>query len=246
VRLTTALVEPGKPKNHPRATTHLKRTRPLTLRNDRYYSNVLLQTESGGETVKCAWLDGDGDQSTTGIQIHWPEFDGNGNAAQDGAYYCENNPSMRFLTEDEPTEITFWTPARRMFARDPSVATSSSSSADPAVEKQRRAADDQYRRLRRQMADDDRLVKSKKAVHSATTLCEAARSVGPDFVSLDERKFCEMGSKTVYDFCEEAEAGSECWDDENNVLVSKTAVVSGFAGDGDRPNSKYGDVINWE
>ena len=78
---------------------------------------------------------------------------------------------MRFLTEDEPTEITFWTQKRSMFARDPSVATSSSSSsssADRAVEKQRRAADDQYKRLRRQMADDDRLVKSSKTVHSAT------------------------------------------------------------------------------
>jgi hypothetical protein len=55
-----------------------------------------------------------------------------------------------------------------------------------------------------------------------------------------------MESKTLYDFCEEAEAGGECWDDENNVLVDRTAVVSGFAGDGERPNSKYGKVISWE
>ena len=251
MRPTTALAEPGKLNQKASASPPSKELPSLTLlllrEKNRYYSNVLLQTESGGETVKCAWLDGDGDQSTTGVQIHWPEFDGNGNAAQDGAYYCENNPSMRFLTEDEPTEITFWTPARRnMFARDPSVATSSSSSADRAVEKQRRAADDQYKRLRRQMADDDRLVKSSKAVHSAARLCEAAKSVGPDFVSLDEKKFCEMESKTLYDFCEEAEAGGECWDDENNVLVDRTVVVSGFAGDGERPNSKYGEVISWE
>jgi hypothetical protein len=166
----------------------------------------------------------------------------------DSSYYCENNPSMRFLTEDEPTEITFWTQKRSMFARDPSVATSSSSSssADRAVEKQRRAADDQYKRLRRQMADDDRLVKSSKTVHSATQLCKAAKSVGPDFVSLDEKKFCEMKSKTLYDFCDEAEAGGECWDDANNVLINKTAGVSAFAADGERPLSRYGDVISWE
>lgn len=196
--------------------------------------------------MKCAWLDGDGDAETTGIQIHWPEFDGNGQAVQDSSYYCENNPSMRFLTEDEPTAIDYWTQKRRMFAREPSVATSSSSSANPAVEKRRRAADDQYRRLRRQMADDDRLVKSTKAVHSATTLCEAAKSVGPDFVSLDEKKFCEMESKTLYDFCDEAEVGDECWDDEHNVLTNKSAGVSAFAADGERLMSKYGDVINWE
>lgn len=212
----------------------------------RYWSNVLLQTESGGKTVKCAWLDGDGDASTTGIQVHWPEFDGNGQAVQDGSYYCENNPSMRFLTEDEPTAIEYWTQRRRMFARDPSVAASSSSSAHPAVEQQRRAAGEQYQRLRRQMADDDRLVKSSKGVHSAAQLCEAAKSVGPDFVSLEERKFCEMRSKTLYDFCGEVEAGGECWDDENNVLTKKSAGVSAFAADGERPLSRYGDVIRWE
>jgi hypothetical protein len=250
-RLTTIPADPGKscsPQQQQQLPAVKSTSTNRPSQNKRYWSNVLLQTDSGGETVKCAWLDGDGGQPTTGIQIHWPEFDGNGGAVQDGSYYCENNPSLRFLTEPDPTSISFWTPARRMFARDPSVATSSSSSADPAVEGQRRAADDQYERLRRQMAGDDRLVKSSKAVHSAVKLCGAKRSVGPDFVSRDERKFCEMKSKTLYDFCEEAEAGEECWDDEENVLTKKTAGVSAldFAGDGGKPVSKYGDVVSWE
>lgn len=168
------------------------------------------------------------------------QFDGNGNAVQDSSYYCENNPSMRFITENDPTSIDYWTPARRMFARNPSVAQSS---AHPAVEAQRRAGNEQHKRLRRQMADDDRLVKSSKSVHSATQLCESDRSVGPDFVSFDEKKFCDMKSKTVYDFCDEVEAG-ECWDDENNVLTNKTGGVSAFAAE--EPASKYGNVINWE
>ena len=67
---------------------------------------------------------------------------------------------MRFITENDPTSIDYWTPARRMFARNPSVAQSS---AHPAVEAQRRAVNEQYKRLRRQMADDDRLVKSSKS-----------------------------------------------------------------------------------
>ena len=133
-----------------------------------------------------------------------------------------------------------------MFARDPSVATSSSSSAHPAVEKQRRAADKQHQRLRRQMADDDRLVKSANVVRSATQLCEAGKSVGPDFVSLHEKKFCDMKTKTLYDFCEAAEDHGECWDNENNVLTNGTAGVSAFGGgSGDRVLSKYGSVINW-
>lgn len=217
---------------------------PLTIGN-RYYSAVVLQKDGGGsERVKCAWLDADGDQRTTGIQIHWPEF--NGDVVQDDTYYCANNPSMRFYTEPDPNAILPWAEGRNMFARDPSVAAPSSSPADSAVEGQRRAANDQYKRLRRQMAHDDRLVKSALPDHPATTLCESAKSVGPDFVSLDEGKFCEMKSKALYDFCEAVEVGGKCWDNENNVLINKTAGVSGFGGDGERPLSIYGNVINWE
>ena len=223
-------------------------------RRNRYYSAVVLQKDDGGsERVKCAWLDADGDQRTTGIQIHWPEFNGGSDIMQDDTYYCANNPSMRFYTEPDPNSILPWAEGRNMFARDPSVAapSSSSSPAGSAVEEgQRRAADDQYKRLRRQMAHDDRLVKSTLSEHAATTLCESAKSVGPDFVSLDEKKFCEMKSKTLYDFCEAAEevvgGGGKCWDNEHNVLINKTAGVSGFGGDGERPLRIYGDVISWE
>lgn len=193
--------------------------------------------------MKCAWIDGDGDQDTTGVQVHWPEFDGNGKAVQDSSYYCENNPAMRFITEDDPTSINYWTPTRRMFARDPSVATSS---ADPAIEQQRRAGNEQYKRLRRQMSEDDRLVKSSKSAHSAEQLCNAGKSVGPDFVSFDEKKFCDMKSKILYDFCDEVKAG-ECWDDDNNILKNKTLGMVAFAaGDSSAPKSKYGNVISWE
>jgi hypothetical protein len=241
----------------PQATTtgHPHRSR----RRNRYYSAVVLQKDDGcSEQVKCAWLDADGDQRTTGIQIHWPEFNGGSDIMQDDTCYCANNPSMRFYTEPDPNAILPWAEGRNMFARDPPVAapssSSSSSPAGPAVEEvQRRAADNQYKRLRRQMAHDDRLVKSALSEHAATTLCESPKSAGPDFVSLDEKKFLEMKSKTLYDFCEAAEevvgGGGKCWDNEHNVLINKTAGVSGFGGDdGERPLSWsiYGDVISWE
>lgn len=50
---------------------------------DRYYSDIDVQTDKGSDKLFCAWIDGNGDQPTTGIQIHWPEFhegyNGNGN-----------------------------------------------------------------------------------------------------------------------------------------------------------------------
>lgn len=42
--------------------------------NSRYYSDIYLQAEGGAEKVTCTWLDGNGDQPTTGLQVHWPEY----------------------------------------------------------------------------------------------------------------------------------------------------------------------------
>jgi len=97
------------------------------------------------------------------------------------------------------------------------------------------------------MVDDDRLVKSANVVHSATQLCEGGKSVGPDIVSLDEKRFCDMKTKTLYDFCGQAEDVGECWDNVNNVLTNGTAGVSAFGGGSlDRVLSKYSSAINWE
>ena len=42
-----------------------------------YWSDIWIQPEEGQSFLtECAWIDGDGDQPTTGISLHWPEFDG--------------------------------------------------------------------------------------------------------------------------------------------------------------------------
>lgn len=51
----------------------------------RYYSDIYVANNKGSDKVLCAWMDGNGDQPITGIQVHWPDYDagfkGNGNNA---------------------------------------------------------------------------------------------------------------------------------------------------------------------
>ncbi|KAF8849653.1 hypothetical protein BDZ45DRAFT_772222 [Acephala macrosclerotiorum] len=44
----------------------------------------------------------------------------------------------------------------------------------------------------------DHLVTSNATAHSASKLCNDPSTAGPDFVSLDEKMFCDMASKQVY------------------------------------------------
>lgn len=48
------------------------------------------------------------------------------------------------------------------------------------------------------------LIKSGSQHHSAAELCESATSYGPDFVSLSERVFCDIGKKRSWPLCENA------------------------------------------
>lgn len=42
-----------------------------------YWSDVYVQPQDGDSfKTECAWIDANGDQPTTGIGIHWPDFDG--------------------------------------------------------------------------------------------------------------------------------------------------------------------------
>lgn len=47
------------------------------------------------------------------------------------------------------------------------------------------------------------LIVSPKAQHPASALCEDPTTVGPDFVSLHEMAFCDMGNKKWYKLCDE-------------------------------------------
>ncbi|KAG6040701.1 hypothetical protein E4U41_007376 [Claviceps citrina] len=182
-----------------------------------YYSDIYVQSDAGADKVMCAWLDANGDSKTTGIQVHWPEFDSGAKHGNTASYYCNHPHVMTFHTDYDPWYINLPSRKRDMFASDPSIEARSF----PKNATSTNHVKSHGSSLQERMAKDTRLIKSKAASHLASELCKSPESVGPSFVSYKERKFCHMADKKLYKFCDAVKKG-ECWDDEKHEIVHKS------------------------
>lgn len=82
------------------------------------------------------------------------------------------------------------------------------------------------------------LITSRDPAHSARTLCGSVSSVGPDFVSLSEGLFCDMGYKKLWRICTEDEQ-SDCFDRELNR--TRSADSGTILGKRDSPYTSFRD-----
>ncbi|KAI7162448.1 hypothetical protein KC349_g1962 [Hortaea werneckii] len=216
-----------------------------------YWSDIYVKREDGGsdENVKCAWIDGNGDQPATGVQIHWPDFDSTNGPTQDSAYYCNNSPVLSWRTNNDPSDVQYFTRKRDIFASHPSVATSPAvrCSADGEVELDgRNAASAPVKRQGSSDQFSSQLVKSKLEEQSASELCNAKSSAGPSFVSYAERAFCHMPTKTQYPFCDDVDSGN-CWDDEADKVTTKGGFSTDSLGADDSvPAMNFTSTVVWE
>lgn len=146
---------------------------------------------------------------------------------------------MGFRTEEDPSKIYYWPP--RLAA--PNSTRSYESAAAPPYQvgnsttqtRKKKRRDDHHRK--RQFTDEDRLIKSTSDHHTATELCESDTSFGPDFVSIKERRFCDMKARTVYPLCS-VKVTVECFDNVANKLITPGPKVSAA--------SEYQRVLEWE
>ncbi|QPH16204.1 hypothetical protein C2857_000788 [Epichloe festucae Fl1] len=202
-----------------------------------YYSDIVVRSNRGAEKILCAWLDADGNQPTTGLQVHWPSysttFKGNGNKAN---YYCTHPTVQTFHRDKEPKSIKFQRPKHNMFASNPSVETGRIEETSGKDITPRGSS------LHERMAKDTRLVKSKASSHLASDLCNSPSSVGPSLVSYHERKFCHMANKKLYPICASAKSG-DCWDDEKHEIVSKAA--GGTVKRAANPAVAFTEILFW-
>ncbi|KAI1779318.1 hypothetical protein F4818DRAFT_455376 [Hypoxylon cercidicola] len=203
-----------------------------------YLSDIYIQPQSGGSfKTECAWIDGNGDNPTTGISLHWPEFDGsrgirNGSSVD---YFCKNDAVLQFHTKPDPRGITFWAHKRDIFSRDPSAGYATTP-VDAMVKRQK---SNEAKAKRTTLKHATSLVKSTSDDHSAKELCDAKTSAGPSFVSFKDRQFCHMEAKTLYPFCEDVKTGA-CFDNETNKIKAL-----GNARREDLPKLKFTKVMNW-
>lgn len=94
--------------------------------------------------------------------------------------------------------------------------------------------------MKRSAAMSSQLVVSKDVQQSAKELCESDTSHGPDFVSVPERLFCDMGTKTLWLFCEGDEDQKPCFDPETKQLRGVGIVGRDIRG------LEYARVTEWE
>ncbi|KAM5445194.1 hypothetical protein MaudCBS49596_007783 [Microsporum audouinii] len=174
---------------------------------------------------KCFWIDGDGNQPTTGFQVRWPAFskDALDKNNTDAKTMC-NGIDFGLRDEHDPNVIHHYTKKRSTPVR----------AYQASVPRPEWAATD--------------LVISDSKHHSAKKLCMSDTSMGPDFVHIDEGLFCDMGTKVLYPFCGE-DGGTQCFDMKTHTIstgpkmniVDATSVVSD---DAEEPG-RYSRVHDW-
>ena len=111
--------------------------------------------------------------------------------------------------------------------------------AEPWAPKPEQAKTKRSLSMKRNAAMASQLVVSTDVQHSAKELCESDSSHGPDFVSVPERLFCDMGTKTLWLFCEEDEDQKPCFDPETKELRSIGIVGR------DTQSLEYARVTEW-
>ncbi|KAG5989950.1 hypothetical protein E4U43_004400 [Claviceps pusilla] len=201
-----------------------------------YYSDIYVQNDHGADKVACTWIDKNGDQPTTGIQVSWPayasNFNGNGGKAD---FYCSQGPALFFHQDQDPWRIKTLPQKRNMFASNPSVEEKAFAPKPKDAKPKKAGYNEHY-------VHDTRLVKSHANSHKASELCESKTSVGPSFVSYKERKFCHMATKKLHSFCEDVKTGT-CWDDVKHEIVHKDE--NGAVKRSVNPALPFNKVILW-
>ena len=205
----------------------------------RYPSNIYIDNE--GHKTACVWLDHDhsDDVPYSALKVHLPDFATKTKHELD--WYCKKHPSvMQFHNKGDA--LYHWNVDKnREFDSTNDTELYDIASAPFVAESESEQANTKRSlSLKRSAAMASQLVVSNDAQHSAKELCESDSSHGPDFVSVPEKLFCDMGTKTLWLFCEDDEDQKLCFNPDTKQLCNV-----GLAGR-DTEGLGYGRVTEWE
>ena len=98
------------------------------------------------------------------------------------------------------------------------------------------------RKRRSDDCNDKRVVISYHSSHSAKEVCQSRTSSGPDFVSVQERVFCDMCTHTLYPVCGDTKS-SGCFDLETQKMRPATGLQG--RNKASVPAKSYGSTLEW-
>jgi hypothetical protein len=164
------------------------------------------------DKLKCVWLDLNHDNGVkyTNMKVFLPDFAGrttNGGAQHNGEWYCQTPETMQFYNDGDV--VLWWAPQ------------GSGGTSQERRTPQHKSPDIRGPTIRSRAKMASQLVVSDAASHSASYLCNADSSHGPDFVSTHEGLFCDMGSRIVWPLCNHTDGTStgNCFDLEARLLI---------------------------
>lgn len=181
-----------------------------------WYASGMFPSADSQYQPDCFWIDADGDQPNTGFQVRWPSYSNTefDSGDTDPTKFC-NNIDFGLRTESDPNSINYYV-------------------INPKTKKRQSPQPAQWMTTQ--------LVVSDSVSHSAKKLCDSAMSLGPDFAHTTEQMFCDMTSKTLYNFCGTGTNGTVCFDlDTKTIATANTrrgAVIP-------KQSSPYETVRDW-
>lgn len=180
---------------------------------DWYPSNFTVG--DGHYQPKCVWIDQDhsNDLRYQGFSLHFPDFTAS-QTGQSDEYndnldtLCKSDPRMKFYPGIVPdANIPIFSPPLKYNLDGSDIDTSL------VINKSKRRSIMSTRQPKQggRQLRPGHLVVSQYAGHSAKELCESATSIGPDFVSVAEKVYCDMDTKHWWNLCS-TEVSTGCFD----------------------------------
>lgn len=206
----------------------------------RYPSNIIIDNEA--HKTACVWLDYDhsDDVPWSGLKVHLPDFATQKKHELD--WYCKKHPSvMQFHNQGDA--LYHWnvdTKNRELTNDTQAIYDVAEEGTTPDLDALEEKRSLRSMSLKRSEALTSQLVVSSDAQHSAKELCESDTSHGPDFVSVPEKLFCDMGTKTLWLFCEDDEDEKPCFDPDTKQIRGVGVVGR------DTESLGYAKVTEWE
>jgi hypothetical protein len=203
---------------------------------------------------RCTWIDGDGSNgiTTQGMGIHITDFTATEERIaaykKDKDTMCKSKPRFRLYDKlSSDMFLPYFNPplqySDKLVDKDRSkVMVDGASTGKLPPKNKKRSPREKRALLSKRYVFPGKLVTSKQNAHSARALCESKSSLGPDFVSLHERLFCDMDLKQLWPLCGKGIA-SGCFNTTTHTMdmdISRRDDTGRIA-----PEKDYVDLQAW-
>ena len=239
-----------------------------------YNSQTTFGEANPGYKPKCFWIDGDASNGikTQGFGLHITDFEATKERsaafAKNQDLMCKSPPRFKLYNDiTSGDSLPYFDPPLEFHAGtlldmdEKKVLVDGSNRDDKHKPSRRRIRNSQMQgRNATSLLDTiagamekfaGHLITSNDTMTSAVELCESKTSLGPDHVSFQEQKFCDMQVKQVWPLCQGNSNGVTCFDTKTNSMrkgqnpLGRRLHGRDAPADSQVPDKSYHTVKHW-